>query len=461
MATEVIMGLDERQIQSIIGSLDLDEVRQVTDIGGQSLECAIRLHQRYGCPITIVCLDEAGKRSDAVPDRINRYLATLSNAGITKDAVRVVTAKDALDPSDVILCLNGFGARFNIRKSKAIFKTLLHSNSRVVVEIKKNSGAYPFLNTYGSCNTIDLASASQNGLVVMSVEPRSEPSGEWSKIAQNLKTENGFFSDLGEHSFLYIPSGNTLVVTFDNLDIAMTKRTDRRPWGFDFIQTQGWSMLGVMANGWTWFRGAEVSEKFIQLRDSGFFAAFENVVFYGASMGGYAAAAYAAVVEESTVFVISPQSTLDRALVPWETRYKKAWARDFSGPFGDAAITSQNVKRVHIMFDPYVTLDAAHAERFSGGNVTFWRCPLMGHRLGSSLAQMGILGEISRRMIAGDMSASDFNRLLRRRHTFARFQRELANLALDRNHPGLARQVCEFVLRERQDPYFQKMLDRL
>jgi hypothetical protein len=57
---------------------------------------------------------------------------------------------------------------------------------------------------------------------------------------------------------------------------------------------------------------------------------------YGASMGGYGAAA-----KGSTVFVISPQSTLDKEIVPWEMHYKKVWFRDFSGEYGDASISSQ------------------------------------------------------------------------------------------------------------------------
>lgn len=261
---------------------------------------------------------------------------------------------------------------------------------------------------------------------------------------------------------LFVPrdgaAGKTLVVTFDNLDIAMEKRDDRRPWGWSFIEGLGHSAMGVLAGGWTWFRDPFVSDTFARLRDEGFFAQFERVVFYGASMGGYGAAAFSAACPGATVGVISPQSTLDKTVVPWETRYRVAWGRDFSGPFGDAAQVTGAAARVHLFYDPYVDLDTRHAARFEGDNITKWRCPLMGHRLGSSLSQMGVLGEIVTRAMGDRLDPHDFHQLLRARRGFPRYERELANLALERGHEGLARKVAERVLRERPNERFFRQL---
>lgn len=139
-----------------------------------------------------------------------------------------------------------------------------------------------------------------------------------------------------------MPRGPALVVTFDNLELALEKREGRRPRGFDVIARNGWSMLGVMTVGWTWFRDPAVAGEFGRLATSGFFARFERVVFCGASMGGYGAAAYSAAVPGATVVAISPQSTLDPRLVPWETRYGRvARTRNFTGRYGDAAEASR------------------------------------------------------------------------------------------------------------------------
>ncbi|MEY8800422.1 hypothetical protein AB9K35_08920 [Leisingera sp. XS_AS12] len=457
------MIAEHLDFRSVLPELDVDEVRRVADINGQAAELSALLHRRYGCRVEYVSLDRKGRPVSPQPEDLQAWRDRLVAAGVDEDAIHVQGSTVPSHPYDVILALNSFGVRHKIQNIKPLLDQALHPLSRLVIEIRKGSGSYPFLKAYGSCNTLLAPEAERTGLAVLSAEPQElqPPSGEWSALARRLAGGEGFFDELEEHSFLFMPRGRTLVVTFDNLDIAMTKRDDRRPWGFSFIEAQGWSMLGVMANGWTWFRHAEVTAKFEALRDSGFFDRFERVVFYGASMGGYAAAAYAAAAPGSTVFAISPQSTLDKRLVPWEMRYKKVWERDFSGPFGDAALASQAAGEVHVMYDPYVAPDAAHAARFTGSNVTFWRCPLLGHRLGSSLQQMGILQDIATGAINGTLTPQRFRQLLRRRHGFARYQRELANLALERGHPQLARKVCDYVLRQRDDRYFRRLRQRL
>ncbi len=455
------VAVTQLDIPAILGALDLDDVESVADINGGAPELAIALHHRFASKIHLLCLDRDCDFTDLPKRQTKDYIAKLVAAGVDKSVVRVITKPRQMQAYDAILCIDSFGSRSNIRPIGKLLDKALHGESRLVIEVRKGSGTYPLLANYGGCNTLRAPTRGQSGLAVMSVEPKTEPAGQWSDIARKLAGKDGFFTDCGEHSFLYIPRGDTLVVTFDNLDIAMTKRDDRRPWGFSFIESQGWSMLGVMANGWTWFRDGAVSAEFDRLRDSGFFARFKRVVFYGASMGGYGAAAYCGAAKGATVFAISPQSTLDKSIVPWEMRYKKAWGRDFSGPYGDASLASQSAADVHLMYDPYVPADAAHAARFTGKNVIHWRCPLLGHRLGSSLNQMGILQDIARQAISGELDAPTFYRLLRRRHSFPRYQRELANLALDRGRPALALRVCDYVLRQRDDRFFVRMAKRI
>lgn len=284
---------------------------------------------------------------------------------------------------------------------------------------------------------------------------------DWPDLARHLAGPGGFFRAEGQHSFLYVPRGDTLVVTFDNLDIALTKRADRRPWGYAFIEKQGWSMLGAMAEGWTWYRDPWVPDQFAALAAEGFFARFSRVVFYGASMGGYAACAFVGACPGADVVAISPQSTLERALVPWETRYRTAWGRDFSGPTGDAAVASAAARRVTLLYDPYEPLDAAHANRFAGANVMKLRAPLMGHRLGSSLQQMGILSAVTLGALGGTLTEAEFYRLIRARRGFARYQRELFRRAVERGHLELARRLGRWVLTRGDNRAIRKALAAL
>ncbi len=453
----------EDEIGAVIGALDLDDLRHVVDIGGQAPGLAVALHRRFGAEIRLLALDDAGRVMPVPAGLRADYAARLAAAGIAPEVIGALEAGLPRERgSDVFLSINGFGTSRNVKGLKPFLDVHLHPGSRLVIDLRKGSGTYPLLNRYGSCNTLRAATKQEAGLVVLSPEPAPPPAEQWAGIARDLAGEKGFFTDLGDHSFLFVPRGDVLVVTFDNLDIAMTKREDRRPWGFGFIESQGWSMLGVMANGWTWFRDRAVEREFDRLRDEGFFARFRRVVFYGASMGGYGAAAFSAAAPGSVVFAISPQSTLDKSVVPWEQRYRKAWGRDFSGTYGDAAAASRAAREVHLMYDPHVAPDAAHAARFTGENVIRWRCPLLGHRLGSSLHQMGVLQEIARRAIEGELERPAFYRLLRRRRSFPRYLRELANLALDRGRPGLARRVCLHALRlQPEDRHFTSLLERL
>ncbi|MFK5997756.1 MAG: hypothetical protein QM492_06575 [Rhodobacterales bacterium] len=430
--------------KDILQSLDVDDVTRFADINFGAPELAVALHKRYGCEIHVLSVDDTGKFTKPAKGARKKYIAFLQQSGIAKSDLHVIKNRSDLGTYDVMASVDNFGTRLKIKFIENLLKTALHPMSRVVITIKKGSGSYPFLNQHGGCNTLAEVKSQSIGLAILSLEPKILQSDQqWSAIASDLAGKHGFFTDLGEHSFLYVPRGKTLVVTFDNLDIAMTKRDTRRPWGFEFIEAQNWSMLGVMANGWTWFRDPAVTKEFDRLKKTGFFNQFDRVVFYGASMGGYGAAAYCSAAKAATVFAISPQSTLDKTIVPWEMRYKTVWNRDFSGPYGDASLVSDTAETVHIMYDPYVKPDAAHAGRFAAKNVKFWRCPHLGHRLGSSLQQMGILSEIAGKCISGELDEATFYNLLRKRRGFARYLRELANLALERNHPSLARKVLE------------------
>ncbi|MGL4280832.1 MAG: hypothetical protein ACRCS0_10735, partial [Albidovulum sp.] len=396
-------------------------VARIADLNGNGAGIAAALHARHDCTISLIDLTPEGgfpaKPSAWLADCRKRLIA----AGVPASRIEVISKESAVRPWDVVLNLDGFGVRHGIRALESLLQKGLHADSVLVTEIRKGSGGFPFLKGRGTPETIGARHDGRAPVARVLFRPNppapAAADESWASIATGLAGANGFFHDGGTHSFLYVPrSADTLVVTFDNLDIAMTKREERRPWGYEFIEKQGWSMLGVMAGGWTWYRDPWVHAEFDRLRKEGFFAQFRRVVFYGASMGGYAAAAFAPACPGADVVAISPQSTLDRALVPWESRYRAAWGYDYSGPYGDAASVSAAAGRVFLFYDPYARLDAAHADRFTGANVEKLRVPLVGHRLGTALQQMGILSPVILAALDGHLVPLDFYRRLRARH---------------------------------------------
>lgn len=453
-------GSDE--IVAVLAALDEGPHETFADVGGGALDLAIAVAQRWGSSIDLIDISRNGGFEVERSDWVARYLRALSDAEVGLDSVRVVARAEDIRPVDMIANLNRFGDGAKIAHLTPVLDRAFHADSRMVSDIRKGSGAFPFLRERGECEVIsrrDDAGTIRSRVLFWPDAPAPPLGGvaaDWAVIARRLAGSDGFYRESAEHSFLFIPRDKTLIVTFDNLDIAMGKREDRRPWGFGFVEKQGWSMLGVMANGWTWYRDSWVIAEFQRLADEGFFKRFDRVVFYGASMGGYAAAAFAAFCPGADVVAISPQSTLDKTVVPWETRYKVAWGRDFSGPCGDAAEASKTAARVVILYDPYEPLDRGHAERFCSSNVQHLRAPLLGHRLGSSLGQMGLLSPIILEALSGQLDPVSFYKRLRARHGFPRYQKELFRRALARSRPGLARKVGRWVLKRGDNSFIRQ-----
>jgi hypothetical protein len=446
----VKLKVDAPDTGALIAALGDMQVARFADLSGGGVDLALALHARHDCMISLVDISSDGGFAKKRSSWIAPYRKRLVAAGVEKTRIEVVSEESTVKPWDIIANLDGFGSRDRVRHLAPILAAAFHSDSIMVTDIRKGSGAFPFLKAYGDCETlaqIGSGRAEVSRVLFRPKPPEPAPTDDaWAGIARGLAGKDGFYHDLGTHSFLFVPrSADTLVVTFDNLDIAMTKREERRPWGFHFIEKQGWSMLGVMANGWTWYRDPKVMAEFDRLRDEGFFAGFRRVVFYGASMGGYAACAFSPACPGADVVAISPQSTLERSLVPWETRYRNAWGFDYSGPYGDAVAASSAARKVTLLYDPYAALDARHVARFTGANVQKLRAPLMGHRLGSALQQMGILNTVILDALEGRLEPMDFHRRLRARRDFPRYQWELFQRALARNRPDLAKRIGRWV----------------
>jgi pimeloyl-ACP methyl ester carboxylesterase len=294
---------------------------------------------------------------------------------------------------------------------------------------------------------------------MMDANAPPETQSDWREELRRLGAAEGFYEELGDkHTALHIKRGSTLIVTFENLDHVFEDGEGKMPWGFDFVTKRGWSMLGLMAHDWTWYRDEDVYAFFDRLKLEGFFDGFERVVFYGASMGGYAAAAFSAACPGATVVAISPQATLSRTDAIWETRYHKAWKRDFSTRYGYAPDMVQSAEKVFLFYDPFSSLDAMHASLFRGDNVVKLRCRYFGHRIASMWIRLGILKPIVEGSIAGTLTEPAFYKMLRGRREDMRYQREMLERLEKKNRPWLIVTYCEAVLARRRGPKFRKAM---
>lgn len=428
-----------------VGKIGVADVQRFADIGGGARRLALEAWKRHGCKIDLIDFCENGKFAAERSEWMMEYLGWLVSRGVPAEDVRLVGAPREVIRADIVACLGRFGDIWRVKRLEKLMPRLFHSDSRMVIDVRNGTGGFWFLKKFGELEVIKKLDGQTLRRVVLTPHPPdSEQSRSWRARARAMAGPEGFFRHAEGHTLLYIPRDpKVLVVTFANRDDAMN--SDGMAFGHSFVEKQGWSMLGVLASNWMWYRHDWVLRRFFQLKRKKFFNQFDRVIFYGASMGGYAAAAFSPFCRKAEVVVMSPQSTLDKAVVPWETRYEQAWDRDFSGPYGDAAVVSGSARRVTILYDPYEKLDAAHVARFQNPNVVKLRCPMLGHRLASSLAQMGILSPIITKAMNGELQRAEFYRLLRARHGFHRYQAELFHRCLSRGHEGLARRVAAWV----------------
>lgn len=285
----------------------------------------------------------------------------------------------------------------------------------------------------------------------------------WADTLAEMGEERGFFRQLGDqHNALFMKGDSTLVVTFDNLDDARQDVADRMPWGSQFIASRGWSSLGIGAHGWTWYRDDAVLDFFDELRDTRFFDQFNNVVFYGTSMAGYAASVFSAACPGAKVLAMNPQATLERRITTgWEPRYHRSWRQDFTGRYAYGPDQSAHASRVYLFFDPYVVEDAMHAALYQGDNVIKIRCRHLGHGLSSAMNRAGVLKDVVQDCVNGTPSAGHIYRLLRARKALPRYQKSVLNKLVERDKPLLIHRWCRNVIEMsggNQRPHFRRAM---
>ena len=286
-------------------------------------------------------------------------------------------------------------------------------------------------------------------------EPRStshpDTAEGWRARLDALGEDLGYHERLGpRHHALFVDDGPVLLVAFDTIDSARAQGPDQMPQGFALARAEGWSYLGMIADGETWWRDPAVWGYIDRLVDDAFFEDFDRVVFFGADMGGYAAAAFSVAAPGATVVTLRPQATLDPRLSEWDNRFTRARRLDFTSRYGFAPDMVEGAEAVFLLYDPDRTQDAMHAALFARPHVTRLRCRHMGGRLESELARMGILDPLLRLACEGKLDAAAFHGLFRaRRHHLPYLLRLLQRLSNRQRH-GLTARLARWAL-ERQD----------
>ena len=259
----------------------------------------------------------------------------------------------------------------------------------------------------------------------------------------------------------FIRRSDTLLVSFDNLS-SVGEHAPPQPWLGHLAGRLNLSVLGIMASQKDWYRNPDTPEMIRDLRDAGLFDSFRRVLFVGASMGGYAALAYASLVPGAAVLAFSPQSSLSRRVVPFEKRYhygQRKW--DWRTPqFVDAATCLAAGAEVYLAYDPFVPEDRAHANRIVGAQHI--HLPHMGHRAIRQVKDLGALTGMIAAIAAGEFDPVTLARALRPRRGDLQWKREMFAEAERRGHRKLALAAARQLLRaEPEDRLARRLVARL
>lgn len=252
----------------------------------------------------------------------------------------------------------------------------------------------------------------------------------------------GFIEKQLRHSLMFVRRPvNRLLVSFDNLSNVGDTSLEREPWAYKFAQDSNISHLGIMAHVSDWYRDPVLIERMQKLATDGFFDGYDRVVFAGVSMGGFASIVFGSLVPGAHAVAINPQSTLDEALVPWETRYENGRRQDWTLPLSDAAALTGGFERVNVFYDPYHELDQAHVDRFGGDNVHIFNCRYSNHKTAVFLRKIDALKPVMHAAIFGELTELEFYRLYRARRNLPWFRGALSSYYESKGRNERAEQV--------------------
>jgi len=300
------------------------------------------------------------------------------------------------------------------------------------------------------------------GSTAGTIDHASSADSDWFSRLEALGAESGYFQRLGKrHSAFFLDQSPTLLVTFETVRSIRENQPGQMPLGHQVAKGRDWSHLCLIADGDTWYRDAAVYGYFDRLVDEAFFEDFDQVVFFGAGMAGYAAAAYSVTAPGATVIAVQPQATLDPRVAGWDPRWPEMRRTSFTDRYGFAPDMTEGAGQVFVLFDPEQVLDAMHAALFTKPFVTQLRCRGLGRDIAVSLDEMHILPSMLAAACSGAFDARMFSIFYRARRNYRPYLRSLLT-NLDRDGRAyLSALLCRNVVERMEAPKMKARLEQL
>lgn len=235
--------------------------------------------------------------------------------------------------------------------------------------------------------------------------------------------------NVGEYAAdISVVNTGPIVFCFDNMGSAGPIQ-DRAGWSYEFLKGRHVNVVSFLeTSSKAWYRRKSFLSLIGQVSDLIEDFTFSKRFGYGGSMGGYAASAYAGLLNCDEVVLYNPISTLNRVKAPWEKRYREARRMDWKGHYHDGVEGIANVEKVHIVVDPLFHPDRLHVERFLSVHpaVHVLKVPGVGHYMPRHLKNLGILSTYALAKFRGDADIDKSLRTaIRKRREYARYYKWL------------------------------------
>ena len=283
----------------------------------------------------------------------------------------------------------------------------------------------------------------------------------WEQQMERATEEAGYFHSVGDAHWAYFADeGTTLLVSFETID-AVLARPDQMPLAASLARAHGWSVLTIIADGDTWFRDPAVYGFFDRQVDDAFFEDFDQVLFYGAGMAGYAACAFAVTAPGAQVLALNPRATLEPAQARWDRRDLAARRLDFTSRYGYAPDMLEGAGQAFVIHDPTLPVEAMHASLFRAPYITRLSARHMGDTLEPALIGSGILPALVDQAMAGTLTVQSFAVLWRARRHYSPYLRAILAKAEGVGRNKLAIMICRSVTHRLRAPSFTRRLAKL
>ncbi|MEM6479554.1 MAG: phosphoadenosine phosphosulfate reductase [Pseudomonadota bacterium] len=285
---------------------------------------------------------------------------------------------------------------------------------------------------------------------------------DWDHALRALAEARGEYIELdADHHVIQAGSGDQLIVTFESAHDIRNIQDNSLPYGLTLAQSLNVSVIIVICLRPTWFRAPAVFSFFDALTDDDVFESYDDVLFFGAGLGGYAAAAFAVAAPGCNVLAISPQATLDPRVTEWDPRFISARRRSFTDRYGFAPEMAEAAQQTTVLYNPDDDLEAMHSALFARPGITRFRCRHMGRDLVTALEELGILDATVSAALNTDLTTESFARLYRKRRDYGPYLRALLTEIEDQDRPKLVSWLAANVLARRNMPRMRRALERV